>query len=95
MKVQLWQDNSDSSGWYVCEVSVDDLINASTFTYPCYAWLSVISDDARVDREITLESETSFKQVSILDYFELQNNFQCLLIKIFLHLFKNTRIFEL
>ncbi|KAK7067469.1 hypothetical protein SK128_018137 [Halocaridina rubra] len=64
LKVQVWHDNSggSSSGWYVCETSVADLVLGARYAYPCYCWLSVQSEDAKVEREITLESPTTFFQ---------------------------------
>ncbi|KAK4293210.1 hypothetical protein Pmani_034078 [Petrolisthes manimaculis] len=64
LKVQVWHDNSggDASGWFVCEVSVADLVLGACYVYPCYRWLSVQADDAKVEREITLESPTTFLQ---------------------------------
>nr|XP_053655234.1 uncharacterized protein LOC128704203 [Cherax quadricarinatus] len=63
LKVQLWHDNSGSdSGWYVCETSVGDLVLGARYAYPCYRWLSVQAEDAKVEREITLESPTTFLQ---------------------------------
>ena len=61
-KIQLWHDNSDSSGWYVCEVNVEDLKDMTSYAYPCYKWLSVTSPIPKVETEITLES-TTFLQV--------------------------------
>ncbi|KAG7157719.1 Polycystic kidney disease 1 like 1-like, partial [Homarus americanus] len=64
LKVQVWHDNSggSESGWYVCETSVADLVLGARYAYPCYRWLSVQADDAKVEREITLESPTTFIQ---------------------------------
>ncbi|CAL4064898.1 unnamed protein product, partial [Meganyctiphanes norvegica] len=64
LKVQVWHDNTggERAGWYICEVSVSDLVSGATFTYPCYRWLSVSCEDARVEREITLETPTTFWQ---------------------------------
>ncbi|MPC36647.1 Polycystic kidney disease protein 1-like 1 [Portunus trituberculatus] len=64
LKVQVWHDNSggSESGWFVCETSVADLVLGAVYTYPCYCWLSVQAEDAKVEREITLESPTTFMQ---------------------------------
>ncbi|XP_063588724.1 LOW QUALITY PROTEIN: uncharacterized protein LOC134765858 [Penaeus indicus] len=64
LKVQLWHDNSggSSAGWYVCETSVVDLVLGARYAYPCYRWLAVQAEDAKVEREITLESPTTFFQ---------------------------------
>lgn len=64
LKVQLWHDNSGgrSAGWYVCETSVVDLVLGARYAYPCYRWLAVQAEDAKVEREITLESPTTFFQ---------------------------------
>lgn len=64
LKVQVWHDNSggSSAGWYVCETSVADLVLGARYAYPCYCWLSVQAEDAKVEREITLESPTTFFQ---------------------------------
>lgn len=61
----MWHDNSgsDDRGWFVCEVSVADLVLGACYVYPCYRWLSVHADDAKVEREITLENPTTFLQV--------------------------------
>lgn len=65
LKVQVWHDNSggSESGWFVCETSVADLVLGAIYIYPCYRWLSVQAEDAKVEREITLESPTTFLQV--------------------------------
>lgn len=64
LKVQVWHDNSggSESGWFVCETSVADLVLGAIYIYPCYRWLSVQAEDAKVEREITLESPTTFMQ---------------------------------
>lgn len=65
LKVQVWHDNSggSESGWFVCETSVADLVLGAIYIYPCYRWLSVQAEDAKIEREITLESPTTFLQV--------------------------------
>lgn len=64
LKVQVWHDNSggSESGWFVCETSVADLVLGAIYIYPCYRWLSVQAEDAKIEREITLESPTTFLQ---------------------------------
>lgn len=70
LKVQVWHDNSggSESGWYVCETSVADLVLGASYAYPCYRWLSVQAEDAKVEREITLESPTTFLQVQFYPF---------------------------
>ena len=38
--------------------------NGATVEFPCYKWLSVTEDEAKVEREISLEIPTTFWQVS-------------------------------
>lgn len=65
LKVQVWHDNSggSESGWFVCETSVADLVLGAIYIYPCYRWLSVQAEDAKIEREINMESPTTFLQV--------------------------------
>lgn len=77
----MWHDNSggSESGWFVCETSVADLVLGAIYIYPCYRWLSVQAEDAKIEREITLESPTTFLQVS--EYFLKVQEFELKLVE--------------
>lgn len=52
------------AAWFVSEVSVSELLTGTMYAFPCFSWLSVTEDDTRVEREISLETPTTFMQVS-------------------------------
>lgn len=51
------------AAWFVCEVRVSELQTGAVFDFPCYSWLSVTEEVAKVEKEISLETPTTFWQV--------------------------------
>ena len=58
---------SNEAAWFVCEVSVADLITGSVFSFPCYDWLAVTGENVSVHKEINLDKPTTFFQVMNYD----------------------------
>jgi hypothetical protein len=63
-EVRLWHDNSGlGPGWYVDEIKMTNKLTSTTWTCPCYQWLSLMDDDGIIDRKLPVTSETPLREV--------------------------------